>query len=168
MAKLKVYRTPIGFHDAYVAATSQKAALDAWGADVNLFARGVAEQVDDPAFTADALAQPGTVIKKLRGTLEEQLSALPSDAAAKPAAKPRRARKAPRPSRDNLDRAEAELKALRERQAEEEKELRRREAALAAERLDLQDRHREELASIKVELETARNSYATAVENWRA
>lgn len=29
--KLKVYRTPIGFHDAYVAAPSQKAALKAWG-----------------------------------------------------------------------------------------------------------------------------------------
>ena len=33
MPKLKVYRTPIGFHDAYVAAPSQKAALDAWGSD---------------------------------------------------------------------------------------------------------------------------------------
>jgi hypothetical protein len=31
-AKLKVFRTPIGFHDAYVAAPSQKAALEAWEA----------------------------------------------------------------------------------------------------------------------------------------
>lgn len=33
MAKrpLKVFRTAIGFHDAYVAATSRKAALEAWG-----------------------------------------------------------------------------------------------------------------------------------------
>jgi hypothetical protein len=30
MAKLKVFRTPIGFHDAYVAAPSKKAALAAW------------------------------------------------------------------------------------------------------------------------------------------
>ena len=44
---LKVYRTPIGFHDAYVAAPSQKAALAAWGADANLFARGSAEQVTE-------------------------------------------------------------------------------------------------------------------------
>ena len=29
MATLKVYRTPIGFHDAYVAAPSKKAALRA-------------------------------------------------------------------------------------------------------------------------------------------
>jgi hypothetical protein len=28
--ELKVYRTPIGFHDALVAAASQKAALEAW------------------------------------------------------------------------------------------------------------------------------------------
>ena len=35
--KLKVYSTPIGFHDALVAAPSQKAALEAWGAGTNLF-----------------------------------------------------------------------------------------------------------------------------------
>lgn len=30
---LKVYRTPIGYHGAYVAAAGQKAALAAWSAD---------------------------------------------------------------------------------------------------------------------------------------
>jgi predicted nucleic acid-binding Zn-ribbon protein len=45
--KLKVFRTPIGFHDAYVAAPSQKAALEAWGADSNIFAQGIAEQVTE-------------------------------------------------------------------------------------------------------------------------
>ena len=74
--KLKVFRTPIGFHDAYVAAPSQKAALEAWGSDHNLFARGEAELVDDPALTAEPLARPGEVIKRLRGTAEEQLAAL--------------------------------------------------------------------------------------------
>ena len=39
--KLKVYCTPVGFHDAYVAAPSQKAALQAWGAKTNLFAQGL-------------------------------------------------------------------------------------------------------------------------------
>ena len=61
MPALKVYRTPIGFHDAYVAAPSQKAALQAWGSDANLFARGVAELVTDPALTAEPhryIAQP--------------------------------------------------------------------------------------------------------------
>ena len=45
--KLKVYRTPIGFHDAFVAAPSQKTALKSWGADVDLFAYGAAEVVSD-------------------------------------------------------------------------------------------------------------------------
>jgi hypothetical protein len=43
-SKLKVYRTAAGFHDAYVAAPSQKAALAAWGSDHDLFARGGAER----------------------------------------------------------------------------------------------------------------------------
>ena len=37
MAKLKVFRTAIGFHDAYVASPSRAAALRAWGADTDLF-----------------------------------------------------------------------------------------------------------------------------------
>lgn len=66
MAKLKVYRTPAGFHDAYVAATSQKAALAAWGSDANLFARGIAEEVTDPALMAAPLDHPGEVIRVAR------------------------------------------------------------------------------------------------------
>ena len=77
MAKLKVYRTPIGFHDAYVAASSQKAALQAWGSDRDLFARGVAEVVTDPGLAAEALSQPGTVIRRSRGSAAEQIAALP-------------------------------------------------------------------------------------------
>src|SRR3954466_4155352 len=72
---LKVYRTPIGFHDAYVAAPSQAAALKAWGTDHNLFTRGAAEVVTDPALTAAPLAEPGKIIKLLRGSAEEQMAA---------------------------------------------------------------------------------------------
>lgn len=64
--RLKVFRTPIGFHDAYVAAPSQKAALAAWGADSNLFAQGIAEQVTDPELMAGALERPGEVVRRLR------------------------------------------------------------------------------------------------------
>jgi hypothetical protein len=77
--KLKVYRTPIGFHDAYVAAPSQKAALEAWGADVNLFASGIAEMVDDAALTRAPLNAPGIVVRVLRGSTAEHLAALPKD-----------------------------------------------------------------------------------------
>jgi hypothetical protein len=85
--KLKVYCTPIGFHDAYVAASSQKAALEAWGSDANLFARGVAEQVTDPRLMAEPLARPGKVIRKLRGTAEEQIAAREQSPHGKGAAK---------------------------------------------------------------------------------
>ena len=77
--KLKLYRTVAGFHDAYVAASSQKAALAAWGSDKDLFARGLAEQVTDEALAAEALAAPGTVIRRSRGTTAEQIAALPPD-----------------------------------------------------------------------------------------
>jgi hypothetical protein len=74
--KLKVYRTPIGFHDALVAAPNQKAALDAWGASTNLFSQGSANVVTDPKLTREPLANPGEVIKVPRGTRAEQLAAL--------------------------------------------------------------------------------------------
>src|SRR5919106_3372766 len=78
--KLKVFRTPIGFHDAYVAAPSQRAALEAWGAEANIFAQGIAEQVTDPKLMEEPLARPGEVIKRLRGSAEEHVAALPKEA----------------------------------------------------------------------------------------
>ena len=89
---LKVFRTPIGFHDAYVAAPSQKAALEAWGSDANLFARGAAERVTDAGLMAEPLAHPGKVIRRPRGTTAEHLAALPRD-------KP----KSPRPSGSKIE-----------------------------------------------------------------
>ena len=74
--KLKVFRTPIGFYDAYVAAPSRKAALAAWGSAHDLFARGVAEEVTDPEFTRQPLANPGQVIRLSRGSAAEQIAAL--------------------------------------------------------------------------------------------
>ncbi|RZM24604.1 MAG: hypothetical protein EOP67_46290 [Sphingomonas sp.] len=79
--KLKVYRTAAGFHDAYVAAPSQKAALAAWGSEHDLFARGIAELVTDADLAAEPLASPGVVIKRSRGTTAEQIAALPTRAA---------------------------------------------------------------------------------------
>lgn len=55
---LKVYRTPIGFHDAYVAAPSQKAALAAWGTKKNLFARGDAGIVTDAKLSRTTARPP--------------------------------------------------------------------------------------------------------------
>lgn len=73
MPKLKVFRTPAGFHDAYVAALSQKAALKAWGSDADLFARGIADKVTDPKLMKEPLAKPGVVIKVSRGSAGDHL-----------------------------------------------------------------------------------------------
>lgn len=163
MPALKVFRTPIGFHDAYVAAPSRKAALAAWGATADLFARGAAELVTDPALTAEPLAKPGVVVKRLRGTAAEQFAALPPD---KPVtAKPKRAPKPP-PSRAALDAAEAALAEAEARQAAEDADLRDREAALARERTALTKHHAAEAARLADARDEARAAYDAALANW--
>ena len=69
--KLKLFKTVIGFHDAYVAAPSQKAALEAWGASTDLFSAGLAERIDDPAVCEAAFEKPGTIITAMRGSTRE-------------------------------------------------------------------------------------------------
>jgi hypothetical protein len=163
--KLKVYRTPIGFHDAYVAAPSQKAALEAWGSDADLFARKVAEQVTDPGLIAEPLAHPGDVIRKLRGTAEEQLASVPSDGkkkAPKRAAKPK-----PRPSRAAVDEAERAIADLEKQQHEEGEKLARREAELARERRQLEARQRKQLDEAAKARERAEAAYEKALAKWR-
>ncbi len=177
--KLKVFRTPIGFHDAYVAAPSQKAALEAWGADASLFARGSAEQVTDPKLTAQPLAHPGKVIKVSRGDLRAQLKALelrrtpssktkPADVAKpKPAAKPKRQPKPkPPPKRDRIDRAEATLAAAREKQAKERAALDKQREALERKVEALMARQAKEIARLETRLDKAQAAYRDALNKW--
>ena len=135
--KLKVFRTPIGFHDAYVAAPSQKAALQAWGTNTDLFARGVAEQVTDAALMEEPLAHPGEVIRKTRGTVDDHMAALPAnpkrkppDATDAPPAETRRTKPKPRPSRSKLDQAEQAIDEAEQRYDAARRDLAAREAAL--------------------------------------
>jgi hypothetical protein len=168
--KLKVFRTPTGFHDAYVAAPSRKAALAAWGADADLFERGVAEEVTDPALMEAALARPGEVIKLSRGDLSAQLNALPpkrksaaremdspnvgENPAARKATRPK-----PPPKRDRLDAAEAALKAAQARHAAALKRLEDQMAALRAK----QDAELQRLTAAR---DSARKAYRAALEAW--
>lgn len=186
--KLKVFRLPIGFHDAYVAAPSQKAAAEAWGTDASVFTRKEAELVTDPALTEAPLARPGQVIKRLRGTAAEQIAALgkdePAQAPRKPGTSseaksglrlsPRSEKKAkpppepkPRPSRAKLDEAEAALAAAEGRYAAEMKELREREAALARERKATEARLDKERARLGARLEKEEAAYREAMRRWR-
>jgi len=166
--KLKVFRTPTGFHDAYVAAPSRKAALAAWGSDADLFARGVAEEVTEPGLMAEPLARPGEVIRLSRGDLPAQLKALgprrrkavpagkPGKAAGKAARKPRRERP---PSREKVAAAEAALAEARQRHA---RETGAAEAQLAA----LRVRHARETARLERVRDRAREAYRSALANW--
>jgi len=171
--KLKVYRTPIGFHDAYVAAPSQKAALAAWGSDKDLFARGAAELVTDPALTAAPLAAPGTVVKKLRATADEQFAALPPDTPrAKPAARkdaPRKpaAKPVPRPDRDALDAANRAVEAAAARHRDEDRALAEEEAALARRRKALRAAHDAEARALDAARQAEAERFDTAMARWR-
>jgi hypothetical protein len=175
--KLKVYRTSAGFSDAYVAAPSQKAALAAWGSDANLFARGLAEEVTDPALMAQPLAKPGEVLTVSRGDLADHLKALKGTARKKeaahapaemrPAAKKKRAlRKRPAPTREKIDAAE---KALKQAQADHAKEI----AALekqrdAAEQAVKNSRAKavKKLGALQRKLDTEREAYSADLEAW--
>ena len=175
--KLKVFRTPIGFHDAYVAAPSQKAALEAWGADGTLFAQGIAEQVDDPKLMEEPLASPGKVIKRVRGSTDEHLAALDrTERKAKPKAKAeetpeaakRKAKPKPRPSRDELDAAEQALEKAEKKQRKKLGELDEKIRELERKRRDLQLKHEAERDELSGKRDRARSAYDRAMEDWRS
>ena len=66
--KLKTYQTSLGFFDLAIAAPSMKAALDAWGADSNLFHQGAAKESADPDVIAAAMKKPGVVLRRPVGS----------------------------------------------------------------------------------------------------
>ena len=168
--KLKVFRTPAGFHDAYVAAPSRKAALAAWGADADLFARGVAEEVTDPKLMEEPLARPGEVVKRSRGTAAEQLAAAPAmvrkaTRAAKKDAAP--AGRPPRPSRAALDAAEEAVADAERRHGRERREIAARIEQLERERAALVTSQEAEAAELEAKREKAEAAYRKAVAAWR-
>jgi hypothetical protein len=71
--KLNTYQTSLGFFDLAVAAPSMKAALEAWGADSNLFHQGAAKQSDDPDVIAATMAagRRSEASRRLQGGLSK-------------------------------------------------------------------------------------------------
>jgi hypothetical protein len=63
--KLKTYQSSLGFFDLAIAAPS---ALEAWGADSNLFHQGAAKESDDPDIVAATMAKPGVVLRRPVGS----------------------------------------------------------------------------------------------------
>lgn len=174
--KLKVFRTPIGFHDAYVAAPSRKAALEAWGSGADLFARGAAEEVTDPKLTAEPLKRAGEVIRVSRGDLRAQLQALgprkkaaPSRGKASPPETHRPGKPSqpkPPPKRGKVDTAEAALEAERGRQAKERAAIEKQVAALETKLDALKKQQAKALARLEDRLDEAKAAYAEALEAW--
>ena len=183
--KLKVYRTAAGFYDAYVAAPSQKAALAAWGSERDLFARGIAELVTDPALMVEPLASPGTVVKHSRGTTAEQIAALPepgkrattakADTGAKDKSAPTPTQKrrpepkpTPKPKRDEIDAAEDALAAVKTEFDRKLKDIAEREAALARDRRSLEKAGSAGVQDAEATLDERRRAYDAAMRQWRA
>jgi hypothetical protein len=174
--QLKVFCTPIGFHDAYVAAPSQKAALEAWGTTANLFARGMASVVSDPELIREPLARPGEIIKRTRGTARQYLAALPpakaragKSAADQPGAGERStpAKPKPKPSRRKLDAAERALEGIEDKYDKAAEAIREREETLRRERHDLNARRDADVARLQRKLDEVRADYDRAMSAWR-
>lgn len=172
MPKLKVYRTPIGFHDAYVAAPSMKAALKAWGTEKNLFARGAAELVTDPKLTKDPLASPGEVIKRPRGSAAEHREAAGSaerptgDPKSTPERKP--AKRKPPPDRKPLETTEQALSAARERYDRDLADIDDQLAALQEKRRKLARAQETDIDRLEKKRSTKEAAYRRALDRWEA
>ena len=172
--KLKVFRTPIGFHDAYVAAPSRKAALEAWGADSNLFAAGVAEEVTDARLTRAPLARPGEVVRVSRGTAEEQVRALGKTGKrsreGKPSPRPSPARgrggRGRRPGRAAVEKAERALELAEKRHRAALARLRAEEQALERRRRELERKQGAERERLRKAVDLARERYRAALAEW--
>lgn len=136
---LKVFRAHLGFYDSIVAAPSQKAALEAWGAGKSEFSHGFADVTQDTKAVAAALAQPGVVLRRPFGSGADFKSQPDAPRAPKPAAQQKRAREAALRERKRKDVADAKAKKaagqLRKKQAEKELEaIETEEARLRARR----------------------------------
>jgi hypothetical protein len=171
-AKLKVFRTPIGFHDAYVAAPSMKAALEAWGSSTNLFSQGAAELVTDPKLTRAPLARPGEVVRVPRGSEGEHFKALGRTKKKGPSPQPSPARgrggkkKGRRPSSAAVERAEKALASAEAKHRAALEKLRAEAAAIDKKRRELERKQRGERERLMGELDEAREKFRSAMEEW--
>ncbi|SDO64811.1 cell envelope biogenesis protein TolA [Afipia sp. GAS231] len=161
--KLKTYQTSLGFFDLAMAAPSMKAALEAWGADSNLFHQGAAKESHDPGVIAATMAKPGVVLRRPVGTDRpfSEHAQLPTDLGGggpTKAVRKSKGAKAKQPSSRPVDKA-AERKAA----VAFEKEQKRRERERASEEAARQkDRERRQQAVDKAQaaLEKAEQEHA--------
>jgi len=157
--KLKVYQTSLGFYDLAIAAPSMKAALDAWGAESNLFHQGVARESDDPDVTVAAMSKPGVILRRPVGSngpfkehaeLPTHLSGGLDHGQEKVRAKPRQ----PRPTIDDKSDSRAAV-AFESAQRRRETERRKEEAVREKQR----QRRQQAIAKAQGAIEKAKREH---------
>jgi hypothetical protein len=170
--KLKTYQTSLGFFDQAIAAPSMKAALEAWGADSNLFHQGAAVESDDPEVVAATMAKPGVVLKRPVGSNGPfgEHAALPTglgdgDKAAKTSGQPKGGIPKKASSRP-VDKA-AERKAALAFEREQRRRDREREKEEAA-RDKERERRRQAMEKAQVALDQAERAHAGRVAGIQA
>jgi hypothetical protein len=185
--KLKTYQTSLGFFDQAVAAPSMKAALEAWGADSNLFHQGAAKESTDPDVIAATMKRPGVVLKRPVGSdgpfgeHAELPKNLGQDGRKKSASKPsvRKAKKSPAQPDKAADRKAAQ--AYEREQQRREREEAREEAAKQKERegrqqaidkaqasLDKAERaHSERSAALRAQMEVIEKKLLAEDADWQ-
>jgi hypothetical protein len=185
--KLKTYQTSLGFFDQAIAAPSMKAALEAWGADSNLFHQGAAKESDDPDVVAATMAKPGVVLRRPVGTDRpfSEHAALPTDLGGgkpKEAARKSKGPKTKKPSSHPVGKAAERKAALAYEREQTRRELERakEEAARQKERerrqqavdkaqaaLDkAEQEHAKRAAAIQAEVEALEKRSQTEKARW--
>jgi hypothetical protein len=155
--RLKVFQAHLGFYDAIVAAPSQKAALEAWGASGSEFAKGFARVATDPIAVKKALSDPGKVLRRPYGSNGEFKLEPDPIPAQKPTSRQRKqaAEKADQElRREDAARtaAERELREAQQAELRDLAELKKREAELAKEKSAARNRAQQRIKRAKARL----------------
>jgi hypothetical protein len=182
--KLKTYQTSLGFFEQAIAAPSMKAALEAWGADSNLFHQGAAKESHDADVIAATMAKPGVVLKRPVGSdgpfgehaeLPKKLdqgerkkpahkpSAKAKKSSARPEATDRKAAQAYELERQRREREEAKEEAARQKQRE-----RRQQAVDKAQKtLDkAEQEHTQRVAELRAQIDVIEKKVQAEDVDW--
>ena len=170
--RLKVFQAQFGFYDTVVAASSQAAALKAWGVHQNLFANGEARLATDDAAAAAALEHPETPLRRAVGSSDPfrlepaslpQVPDVPKRPTAKATSEPKRvAPPTPPADRTALDAAERALSKLDAARKAEEADLRSRQGALDAAKIAAQSAYVADRKAAAAAIAKARAGYREA------
>jgi hypothetical protein len=161
--KLKTYQTSLGFFDLAIATPSMKAALEAWGADSNLFHQGAAKESDNPDVIVAAMKKPGVVLRRPVGTDRpfREHAELPTDLSGGGPTKAARKSKGPKAKKSSsrsVDKV-AERKAAFDYERERRSRERERASEEAA-RLKERERRQQAVDKAQAALETAEREHA--------